>query len=345
MGWFFKSLKDDKSGQSAVGSYSDEVINSSYRPTKIWAVGGGKGGVGKSFMASNLGILLAQSGEKVLLVDADLGAANLHTFIKTKRSGLSLSSFLLTGNISDFPDLVSRTVVPNLEIVSGANDSLDVADFNDDKVKRLWDAIKLVDHDYVLLDVGPGTSSSNLDIFLMANEGILVTTPDPTSIENTYRFLKCLYSRRMKNIIGAPENVELKDSLRSILFENGKPMSMSIAQIVEKLKQIDHERGDMLKTLMGDNRISIILNQAKKSEDEKIGPLMNKACLNYFSLEVGYLGCVFYEDSVTESIRKREPLAIHYNKSSASKAISNCLGKLLKKKIFKAPVNGGGKLQ
>ena len=61
---------------------------------KIWAFGGGKGGVGKSFVAGNLGILLAQNGYNVILADLDLGGANMHTWLGVNSPTKSISEFI-----------------------------------------------------------------------------------------------------------------------------------------------------------------------------------------------------------------------------------------------------------
>ncbi|MEE8219789.1 MAG: P-loop NTPase, partial [bacterium] len=60
----------------------------------IWAIGGGKGGTGKSFMTASLGIQLAQFGRRTIIVDADLGAANLHTCLGVKSPKVTLADFL-----------------------------------------------------------------------------------------------------------------------------------------------------------------------------------------------------------------------------------------------------------
>ena len=155
---------------------------------KIWSVGGGKGGVGKSMVAVNLAVTLSKLGEKVLLIDADLGAANLHTFLGIGNSKTTLCQFL-NGAVTEIKEVISKTPVPNLEIISGAKDPLDAADTKKDAIEMLKEGIKGVDHDYVILDIGPGTSGHILELFLLANQGILITTPEPTSIDNTYRFL------------------------------------------------------------------------------------------------------------------------------------------------------------
>lgn len=300
----------------------------SFIKPKVWAIGGGKGGIGKSLMASSLGILLSKKGRKTLLVDADLGAANLHTFIETEKNKMSLSSFLMYGDISDLPELISKTAVPNLDLISGARDSLDVADFDSDRLKRLQNVLDTADYDYILLDVGPGTSFGNLDLFSLSDEGIIITTPEPTSIENTYRFLKCLYSRRLKNVM-ASQNHELKAVLTKVISDGGPDITM--AGIIAGLEKMDEDHAEKLRTLLGGGQISIIVNQIRKSGDREIGPSMQTVCRNYFGLHVEYLGYVYYENCVSESISARKPLVAYYKKSGAAQAIDGCMLRLIGK--------------
>lgn len=295
---------------------------------KIWAVGGGKGGVGKSLLAANLGVLLTRRGNKTLLVDADLGAANLHTFMGVEGSRISLSSFL-KGEISELKTLVTRTRVPNLELISGAKDSLDVADLKAEVVSRLRHGLRELEYDYILLDIGPGTSSNMLDLFLMADEGVIVTTPEPTSVENTYRFLKCLLLRRMRNIIHSHKDSRLKDLLKTVLGGRGNERVKTVSDIFAQLRKLDRERAEILNGIMGNNRISIIINQARGPEDETIGPAMKSACYDYFGLEIGHIGDISYEDCVGDSIRSKRPLIIDYKHTRAAAEIETCFNNLM----------------
>jgi flagellar biosynthesis protein FlhG len=188
------------------------------RPT-IWAVGGGKGGVGKSLVTSSLGILLASSGKRVLIVDADFGAANLHTFFGVQGSKSSLSNFF-KGEVLDFDRLIIDSGVRGLSLVCGEKDSLDVADLNDRSVLMLKAALRAAPYDYVLLDIGPGTGGSHLDLFLIAQTGIIVTSTEPTSVENSYRFLKCLFLRKMRNAVNNSGDSALKDALGRLFSNN-----------------------------------------------------------------------------------------------------------------------------
>ncbi len=295
---------------------------------RFWAVGGGKGGVGKSLIAANMGILLAKRGKRVVLVDVDLGAANLHTVLGMDAPDDTLSCFL-KNEVQDIRRLVKKTGVENLEIISGAKDSLDVVDFGAGAVKRLKDALSALDRDYVLLDIGPGTSANMLDLFLMADEGMLVTTPMPTSIENTYRFLKCLFLRRIKNIIGAEENTRIKELLKAALSGHRGGSIKTVTDILGALKREDAGGAEALKGLMGNTRVSLIVNFAQTPSDREIGPLMEKACMSYFSAEVNHLGDICDEWSVSDSIRLRRPLALHYGRTEAARAVEACLIKLI----------------
>lgn len=318
--------KAQKGGNAPQEAPRLEVVPAEPAPeARLWTIGGGKGGVGKSLIASNMGVLLSRSGHRVLLVDADLGASNLHTFLGMDGGRLSLSSFL-NNKVADIADLVSKTSMPNLDLISGARDSLDIADAGSDKIEKLMAAIGTLDYDYILVDVGPGTASNMLDLFLSGDEGILVTTPEPTSIENTYRFIKCLILRRMRNVINSHGDLELKGLLKRI-FENPEwsLKVKTVADIIRHLKELDPERGETLRRLMGDTSISVVVNFARRQEDEALGAAVSRACQDYFGVEIRAAGSIASEDCVAESIRFRRPLVNEFPSSRAAASIEACL--------------------
>src|SRR5688572_33498750 len=92
---------------------------------QIWAVGGGKGGTGKSLVAASLGIHLAQTGRRVILVDGDLGAPNLHTVLGMDPPALSLSDFVKR-RFESIETVVLETGVPRLCLISGARHRLPI---------------------------------------------------------------------------------------------------------------------------------------------------------------------------------------------------------------------------
>ena len=145
----------------------------------IWPIGGGKGGSGKSFLTSALGRLLAESGKRTLLVDLDLGAANLHTLIDVAYPTKSLSDFIRR-KIPLLQDAVLPTPTPNLFLISGAHDSLDIANLAYEQKIKILKAIAKLDYDWILLDLGAGTSFNTLDFFLISQYLSLIHISEPT---------------------------------------------------------------------------------------------------------------------------------------------------------------------
>lgn len=92
----------------------------------IYSIGGGKGGVGKSFITANLGVLFAKQKKRVVLVDLDLGGSNLHTFLGLQNQKIGLNDFL-NKRIKNLYHAVSPTGIPDLSIICSMNCSLEIA--------------------------------------------------------------------------------------------------------------------------------------------------------------------------------------------------------------------------
>ncbi len=335
MKWF-KSLQAKKqfkeeqtTSNASAGTQPTKVLKYQKNGPDIWAIGGGKGGVGKSMVAVNLAITLSKLGEKVLLIDADLGAANLHTFFGIGNSKTTLCRFL-NGGTSDINNVISKTTVPNLELISGAKDPLDAADIKSGSIELLKNGIKNVDHDYVILDIGPGTATHIMELFLLANHGILITTPEPTSIENTYRFLKCIFLKKMRSAITGPEEKKLKALLHEVFSPKWSKRIKTFADIFTELRRLDRKESARLKALIEKIGVSILVNQTRSEEDEWLGSMISRGCLDYFDLEVKDLGYIRYDDSVRDSVRSQRPLTTHYSGSSAAVAFEDCVKRLMK---------------
>jgi flagellar biosynthesis protein FlhG len=171
------------------------AARASARARRVIAIGGGKGGIGKSLVAVNLAIELARREERVVLVDADLGGANLHTCLGIDLPRRTLSDFI-ERRAQRIEDVVTPTGIPGLGLISGAMDHLDAANPKYAQKMRLMRSIQSLDVDHVILDLGAGTHLNVLDLFLVSDHGILVLVPEPTAVENVYRFVKAAFWRR-----------------------------------------------------------------------------------------------------------------------------------------------------
>ena len=279
---------------------------------KIWAVGGGKGGVGKSLVSANVAICLALMGNKVVAVDLDLGGANLHTCLGLPIPQVTLSDYV-SKKISNFEDLLVPTPINNLKIISGAQDELGMANLKHMHKNQIISKLGDLDADYILFDLGAGTAFNTIDFFIAADKGILVVLPEPTSIENTYRFIKSVFYRRLKMVEGVADLEDMiTESLNAKVTSGG---GSSPADLVKKITEMNPEVGLRIKAEMAHFRPNLIINQVRSQADIDIGYSIQSICRRYFGIEMTFPGYLDYDQSVWQSVRKRKPLLIEYPNS------------------------------
>ena len=168
---------------------------------RLWVVAGGKGGTGKSVVSSGLACALSHMGNKVVLVDADLGGANLHTFLDLPRPNLTLED-LLTRDDVDLGDVLKPGPMSGLQVILGADGTGDGQDYSPELSRRLLSALDQVDAKHVVIDLGAGSSPFQLLLFNGAELPVLVINPEPTSVENAYTFLKLAVIEKVKSVVG-----------------------------------------------------------------------------------------------------------------------------------------------
>jgi flagellar biosynthesis protein FlhG len=272
---------------------------------RILAVGGGKGGIGKSLISANLGIELARRGLKVAVLDFDLGGANLHTCLGVDQPRLTLSDFVMR-RVETLGEVLTDTGVPNLSLVSGALDALDMANPLYQQKLRLLRAVQGLDVDVALLDLGAGTGFNVLDFFLLADHGVLTLVPEPTSVENAYRFLKAAFFRRLRAVETVYGLTEVLDEvMRGPASRTAAP-----AQILEKVQRRDPAAGEALAREMAAFRPLVVVNQVREDADLLVGEGICSAWRRFFGLDMGYLGAVRHDEGAWRAVRDRRPLLL-----------------------------------
>lgn len=123
------------------------------------AIAGGKGGVGKSVIAANLAISLARFGQRIVIVDADLGSANQHTLFGVDRPGYTLQA-LVEGRISSLEQAVVPTIAPRVALVPGSGAVVGAANIGHARKVKLIRHIAAIDADVVIIDCGAGTDTT-----------------------------------------------------------------------------------------------------------------------------------------------------------------------------------------
>ncbi|MCC7071240.1 MAG: P-loop NTPase [Deltaproteobacteria bacterium] len=295
---------------------------------QIVAVGGGKGGVGKTLLASNLALALADRGQRVLLVDADLGSANAHTVLGVPAPLTTLSDFL--ERKADLAALAVSTPYANLRFVSGALDDVGAANPQHQSKMRLLRKLSGFDTDYLVLDLGAGTGFNTLDFFLIASCGILVVLPEPTSVENAYRFLKAAFFRRLAVVEKAFGIKDLVDEARA---QKNRFNIRTPADLLRAVAERDPEVGAQVQEQMARFRPRLVLNQARADDgvdDVHIANDMASACRRFLGVNLEVLGTIPEDDAVRRAVRMRQPLRTAAPDSRAKRAVDELSDRVLR---------------
>ncbi len=291
---------------------------------QIWAIGGGKGGVGKSLFAANISICLALLGNKVITIDLDLGGANLHTCLGVPIPKMTLSDYV-TKNVDKLDDLVTPTPIKNLSLISGAQDAVGIANLKHLQKTKLMTKLGRLDADYIIFDLGAGTSFNTLDFFIMANKGILVVLPEPTSIENTYRFIRSMYHRRISQV---EELLDIRPLINKAMNTKlGETISPS--EIIHRAIEIDHDMGMKLKREVEKLCPKLVINQVRTQADIDIGFSMKSICKRYFGVNLDYIGYLDYDSAVWQSVKRRKPLLLEFPNSKLVNNFDRIVNRLL----------------
>jgi flagellar biosynthesis protein FlhG len=304
-----------------------DTTSSSSAAPRIIAIAGGKGGVGKSVIAANLGLALARRGRRCTLVDLDLGGANLHTLLGMDNPRRSLSD-LFRRQVSTLPEVEVDTPFANLGLISGARALLEMANpKHAQKLKVLRQLFRL-EVDYVLLDLGAGSHFNVLDFFLSAHEPLLVVAPTPLSVENAYHFLKALYFRKFRQALRQSCRGErLESELRARVARGLR----SPRHLMDILEEIAPEARQVVAERMRTLKPGLLLNQVKERGDLELGPKMSSVCHRYFDLDLPFRGAIRNDDLVYRAMQSRQPVCNLYPESSFALSINSMAEQLLSK--------------
>ncbi|MFA6448759.1 MAG: P-loop NTPase [bacterium] len=194
-----QAIREIKSGLD-----SAPVQDAFSRNRRVIAITSGKGGVGKSNIAINLGISLTRFGHRVLIVDADVGLANLDLLLGlTPKYNLS---HVISGKKT--LDEVVISGPSGIRLLPASSSGRLSPDFTSEKRGELVKSLRSNDYaDTVLIDTGGGITDNIIEFLLLADEVILVTTPEPTSIMDSYGIIKILAQEKENSFVNLLVNM------------------------------------------------------------------------------------------------------------------------------------------
>ncbi|MCM2278832.1 MAG: P-loop NTPase [Oligoflexia bacterium] len=297
------------------------------RVKQVWAVGGGKGGVGKSLVASSLAISLSRLGNKVVALDLDLGGANLHTTLGVDLPRQTLSD-LFTLRTNRLEHCIVPSGIPNLDLVSGAQDTVDVTQIGFEEKLGLLTQICELDADYVVMDLGAGTGENTLDFFLASDTGLIILLPEPTSIENAYRFIKSAYYRRLHH---SRHLHEIRPLIELAMDAKNREGIRSPSDLFKRVNETNPEAGMRLKQEIEKFRPKLIVNQARTQTDIDIGFSVKAVCKKYFGIDMDYIGYLDYDSAVWQAVRRKRPLMLEFPNSKLVSSMDRVVQYLMKR--------------
>lgn len=295
-----------------------------YSSKKVWTFAGGKGGTGKTAVTANIGVALATMGYRIILVDADLGGANLHTILNIKRPKLTLSDFL-NRRVSNLTEILLDTPSENLRLIGGGSDMVGLANISFQAKIRLQKHLELLESDYILIDLGAGTSYNTLDFFIMSTEGFIISNPEPTAKINAYSFLKSVVYRIIER--------EFKRGTRInelIINEgrNNKSGSLSIPELIRRIGTVEPTSARRILDLLTRYRPKLIMNKLRRFSQEKEGVQLSTLSVKYLGVAMEYLGMVRDDSHVIDSSEQMMPFVLQFPGCGASKDIYSLVGRL-----------------
>ena len=291
----------------------------------IVAIGGGKGGVGKSFLAANLALALAQRGatigRRVAAVDLDFGGSNLNLFLGESFPDRELADFL-DGQAENLDAISQPTQLDNLRYVAGSFDLITAVDPLRDRKLDLVRALVGLNADYVVLDLPAGSAPATLDFFFLGDIKLVVTNPEATAFHNAYGFLKNYLLRRLltefrdrKEIMGF-----ILDHYRgsgTVTEVRDRTITCLVAKLRAEFPAVRPEVTGILQ----ENTPLLVLNRSRGRRDRQFLTRFRSVLEENLGLVCQALGVLPENRRVAQAVRDGEPFLLAHPRHSISKQL------------------------
>lgn len=280
---------------------------------QLISVASGKGGVGKSFISSGLALSLQGMGKRVLLVDLDLGGANLHTLLKLEEGD---GIYRLIKQDTSIQEIIQSTPY-GIDFISGNDDIVGMANITRSEKNKIVNALKKLDYDYIVIDLGGGSSFSLIDFFNASDKQVLVINSEPTSIENCFGLLKVAIYRYIERTLSMDTRFdEICSKIRSKSFSYP-----SVQDILDDIEKLDSDVYAAVTTYLETRYVNVVINMVRTKSDIHIYSGLSATIQKYLDMRSRFVGFIPFDMLVSKSIKQRE---LTYNNPELS-VVTECI--------------------
>lgn len=297
-------------------------------------IGSGKGGVGKTVFTANLGTVLAGYGKTVILVDLDLGGANLHTCLGMRNKHPGVGSIVWKKE-KKLENLVVPTGTDRLFLVPGDNLLPGTANLDFFTKRRIMKELQELTADYVLVDLGAGASYNIVDFWLMAPNGIVVTTPEIPAILNAYAFLKTAAYRLLFRSFskGSEEREKIADFVVNRIEGQGD----TFLAFAESLASGGGAKGQKALEEITRLRPRVVVNMGAGQEDANLAQRLRGISSRNLGIGMEYIAYIMRDPNVSASLADRSPLAVTAPDATFVRGVRMAAERILKAPMTNAP--------
>ncbi len=293
---------------------------------QVLPIASGKGGVGKTLVATNLSIALAQAGKKVILADLDLGASNIHLVLGMGSVQKGIGTFLENSK-QKIEDIICDSGYKNLRFIPGDAEIPGMANLKASQKRKLFNNLTSLDADYLVMDLGAGTNNNILDFFLYSGRGIIVTAPTLTATLNAYLFLKNAIFRIMsdsfKRTSGAWKYLER-------LRQDGQSLQkVYVPKLLERMSDEDPEGFDVFIRKMSHFHPGMVMNLLDDPKEGLRAQKIRRSSKEYLGIDLDHLGVIYRDHLQDVALNSRLPIVIYKPQSILSQAIYRIADKII----------------
>lgn len=300
----------------------------------IVPIASGKGGVGKTIFTANLGVALATAGKTCLMIDLDLGSSNLHTCLGIKNSNPGIGNYIYKQE-SSLESLVIETDTPRLFFIPGDSLMPGTANLPYFSKKKMLKELGGLVADYVLIDLGAGSSYNVIDFFLASSTGLVVTTPETTAILSAYSFLKTTVYRLLFRSF--PSKSREREIITGFVTTPVEGNSQSFLQLVERLGQYRPESGERARSQLENFLPRVILNRGLSNRDFSIGAKLREISQKNLGIPMEYIGFLPEDPRISRSIFTRKPYLLTDPEVPFSRGLQMVARKMIASELKNSP--------